>query len=258
MVCAVTTLNQTLFPNDPAQNYSCENPNYLNDPYEGELFTFFLYLFSPSLNASDKAALLSAKRPQLVAVNYTGPILANPSDRNLDNYSTAAPASDFGPITVQKGFWFSSHETWKLLEMPYLSIPIIKRVFLNGERVRTCNSVLMSNPGLYASVNNVTNPVTNEVYGYISPAGIPPIANQTAQELDVITPYGAFPTILFNKTVGLSWWKNMVDGKGMQNPFGSTESTARDGSAVGAFVSWESKVTTVVALLGGVGGIVRE
>lgn len=163
-----------------------------------------------------------------------------------------------GPITVQKGFWFSSHEQWKLLEMPYLDIPLVRRVFHNAERVRTCNSVLMGqNAGMFASVNNITDPQSGQIDGYISYAGIPSVSNQTEQELDVITPYSVFPTILFNQSVGLAWYKNMLDGKGMQNPYGSTESQRRDGTGVSAFVSWDSKITTVVALLGGVSNIVR-
>lgn len=57
----------------------------------------------------------------------------------------------------------------------------------------------------------------------------------------------------------LTWIdRNMVVGKKMQNPFGSTESERVDGTAVSSFVSWDSKITTVVALLGGVSDLVRE
>lgn len=72
---------------------------------------------------------------------------------------------------------------------------------------------------MYASVNNVTNPATGDVYGYISAAGIPSIANQTQQELDVITPYSVFPTVLFDKAVGMAWWRNMAIGKKMQSQY---------------------------------------
>lgn len=44
----------------------------------------------------------------------------------------------------------------------------------------------------------------------------------------------------------------------MQNPYGSTESERVDGTAVSNFVSWDSKVTNVVALLGGVSGLVKQ
>lgn len=72
-------------------------------------------------------------------------------------------------------------------------------------------------PGLYASVNNSTDPETDQIIGYISPAGIPSIASQKDQELDVITPYGVFPVVLFDKAVGLAWWRNMIVGKKMQS-----------------------------------------
>ena len=128
-VCAVTNLNQSLSPTDPGQNYPACN-GVLNDQYEGELFTWWLYFFG-GLPAADKAALWDAKRPQLVNVEY-----------NMHG---------IGPITVQMGFWFSSHEQWKVLEMPYYDVDIVKRVYTNAERVRTCNSATLQIPGMYAS-----------------------------------------------------------------------------------------------------------
>ncbi|KAF2111752.1 putative GPI anchored protein [Lophiotrema nucula] len=238
-VCAVTTIgNQSEAIGSPSQSYTCEGNNTLNDPYEGELFAWWLYLFSPHLTPSEKEELWVVKRPQLVAVDWH-------SNTSL------------GDVTVQKGYWFSSHEQWKLLEMPYTDVPLIERIFHNAERARTCNSFLNRNPGMYASVNNITDG-TGQIVGYISNAGIPSISFQQVQELDVITPYSVFPTILFNRSVGLAWWKNMVDGKGMQNPYGSTESERADGSGISSFVSWDSKITTVTALLGGVTDFVRS
>lgn len=90
-------------------------------------------------------------------------------------------------------------------------------MFHNGERVRTCNAIVTKNPGLYASVNNSTDPATGDVQGYISPAGIPSISFQKESYLDVITPYGAYPVMMFDKAVGLAWWRNMVVAKKMQS-----------------------------------------
>jgi hypothetical protein len=92
-----------------------------------------------------------------------------------------------------------------------------RRVYENHERVRTCNSVVTKIPGLFASVNNITDPETDTIISYISPAGIPSIANQTEQYLEVITPYATWPTIMFDKAIGLAWWHNMVSGKKMQS-----------------------------------------
>jgi hypothetical protein len=40
--------------------------------------------------------------------------------------------------------------------------------------------------------------------------------------------------------------------------YGSSESTRVDGTAMSSFVSWDSKITTVNALLGGVSDLVRQ
>ncbi|KFA66944.1 hypothetical protein S40285_05738 [Stachybotrys chlorohalonatus IBT 40285] len=238
VVCAVTTVgNQTYAVTDPEQTYECEGSGTLNDPYEGELFTFWLHLFG-GLSDEDKERLWEIKRPQLVSVEYE--------------------LGGVGPVTVERGYWFSSHEPWKILELPYNDVDIFRRIYHNAERVRTCNSVITEVPGLFASVNNSTDPGTDQIIGYISPAGIPSIANQTEQYLDVITPYGAWPTIFYDRAVGLAWWRNMVLGKKMQNPYGSTESTRVDGELVSALVTWDSKVLTVVSILGGVADVVRE
>lgn len=42
------------------------------------------------------------------------------------------------------------------------------------------------------------------------------------------------------------------------DPYGSSESARIDGTATSSFVSWDSKITTVNAILGGVGDFVRE
>ncbi|KAG8423949.1 hypothetical protein J3458_000793 [Metarhizium acridum] len=236
-VCAVAKINnQTLPPKNAKQGYQCEGTNYLDDPYEGELFTHFLNAFG-GLSRDDRDALWEVKRAKLVSVEYN--------------------VGGVGPITVEQGYWFSSHEPWKVLELPYYDVDLVKRLYRNAERARTCNSVVTKVPGLFASVNNSTDPKTDKIIGYISPAGIPSIASQKEQEHDVITPYGAWPTILFDKAVGLAWWRNMVVAKKMQNLYGSTESTRVDGELVSALVTWDSKITTVLALMGGVGGLVR-
>ncbi|KAH6888458.1 hypothetical protein B0T10DRAFT_514173 [Thelonectria olida] len=237
-VCAVTEMaDQTLPVNHPDQTYKCETATYLDDPYEGELLTYFLQFFG-DISAKEKKKLWEYKRAKLESDEYN--------------------MGGVGPITVRKGFWFSSHETWNQLELPYYDVDIIRRLFKNAERVRTCNSVVTKVPGMYASINNSTDPETDTIIGYISPAGIPSVASQKEQELDVITPYSVFPTVLFDRAVGLAWWRNMVVGKKMQNPYGSTESTRVDGELVSALLTWDSKVTTVVALLGGVTDLVRQ
>ena len=35
-------------------------------------------------------------------------------------------------VSTEQGFWFSSHEKWKALMLPYLDIPIYRQVFRTG------------------------------------------------------------------------------------------------------------------------------
>ncbi|KAF8576240.1 putative GPI anchored protein [Ramaria rubella] len=239
-ICAVTDLNQSLPINSLAQAYICEglggsgNP-YINDPYEGQGFMWYLYLFG-GLNQTEKDAIWSFKRPQLVSVDWS--------------------AHGYENVTVQKGFWFSAHENWGWMQLPYTDVPFMRNLYANMERARTCNAQATRNPGMYASINNSTDS-SGQIIGYISNAGIPSLANQTIQELDVITPYSTMNTMLVNKTVGLVWWHNIVLAKRMQNIYGSSESTRLDGTATSAFVSWDSKMTTVNGILGGVTELVR-
>ncbi|PHH77905.1 hypothetical protein CDD83_4070 [Cordyceps sp. RAO-2017] len=237
-VCAVSTIRDQVLPvSHPRQGYACEGAGLLDDPYEGELFTHFLHLFT-ALPPADKAALWRAKRAKLLSAEYR--------------------MAGLGPITVEQGYWFSSHELWKVLELPYFDVDLVRRLYRNAERARTCNSAVLRVPGLFASVNNSTDPASDSISGYISPAGIPSIASQKDQYHEVVTPYGAWPTILHDSRVGLAWWHRMVTAKKMQNPYGSTESARVDGKLVAALVTWDSKVTTVMALLGGVGDLVRR
>jgi hypothetical protein len=71
---------------------------------------FFFYLFGPDLSQKDKEALLAFKRPQLVAVDWSMP-------------------GGYRNVTVQRGFWFSSHENWGWMQLPYTDIPFMKCVF---------------------------------------------------------------------------------------------------------------------------------
>lgn len=74
--------DQSLPVNHQDQSYQCENNILLDDPFEGEIFTFWLQFFG-NLTDADKKALWEVKRPQLVSVDYQ--------------------LGEYGPITVQKG-----------------------------------------------------------------------------------------------------------------------------------------------------------
>ena len=116
---------------------NCDQPTsvcYLDDPYEGELFTFMLYFYSPWNDSQEREKLWSVKSAKLQSAEFT---------------------IDQGTLTVQKGWWFSAHETWKYLFLPYLYESTNHKVFLNGEKMRTWDAVLNKRPGMHASVNGL-------------------------------------------------------------------------------------------------------
>jgi len=196
---------------------------------------FFLDLFGKWPDPDEKEQVWINKRGKLQAVNYPTPN---------------------GPITVQRGWWFSSHEQWQYLELPYTEVPINKRVFLNGERARTWNSYLNNIPGLLASVSNVTQ--GTPVSQYVSAVGIKEIAFSTIDTTALVTPYASFPVILADLPTGLVWYYNMLMGSRMQGPYGSTESVANSGLEIAPVLTWDSKITTLCAMIGGVSDIVRD
>ncbi len=116
---------------------------YLDDPYEGELFTQWIYLFGERYwqnRTYDRDMLWIVKRAKLVPVLYRG------------------------ATTVQRGYWFSAHEQWKYLFMPYLDADIHVKLFSNGEQARADFSAAKGVAGLYACVNNVTDGGFNPNY----------------------------------------------------------------------------------------------
>jgi hypothetical protein len=218
-------------------------PGYLNDPYEGELFTMFVYLFNEDLSSTEKEQLWINKRGMLQSVNLTVPHCGNQSSEHC-----AVPT--ITNITVQKGFWFSAHEQWKYLMLPYEDSPTNKRVFLNGERARTWYARMQRAPGLWASVNGPI-PNDNASFPYFSDCGVPPIAFQNVTHDDVITPYGMFPLYLASPPHGAAWLHHMILNRKGQNCYGTTESFNVTGTDVAPLVTWDSKITTLAATAGG-------
>eukprot|EP00440_Ansanella_granifera_P008854 gb/GFBE01009595.1/.p1 GENE.gb/GFBE01009595.1/~~gb/GFBE01009595.1/.p1 ORF type:complete len:663 (+),score=130.69 gb/GFBE01009595.1/:2-1990(+) len=214
--------------------------NYvLNDAYEGEMMVLFVDLLGNWTNyssdgAEEKALIWSDKEAHVF------PVQANLQGANM---------------TVQQGFWFSSHEQWKTLQLPYLDLPLVKRIFTNGEVARLAYSLDHDLPGLFASVN--PPPGVNCPGNYCSAVGVEEYAAQQVDDA-AATPYGAFPAILVEPAAGLAWYNHMLLQPRMQSMAGSLEAFALNGSAVASLLTWDAKATSVLAMLGGTGAIVRS
>ncbi len=239
----VTSIRNQSWP--VANNTYTGQPGYLDDPYEGELFTDFVYLFCDDLNATEKEQMWVNKRGMLQKVDL--PVRPN-----------ASSSAETVNITVQRGFWFSAHEQWKYLMLPYHKSETNWRVFRNGERARTWYARTYINaPGLWASVNG---PISNDnvSFPYYSDCGIPEIAFETVTHDDVITPYGAFALILASQPHGVEWLHRMLTYRKGQNCYGSTEAFNITGTSIAPLTTWDSKITTLAATIGGIADINAE
>jgi hypothetical protein len=223
----------------------------LDDPYEGELFVVMMSLLVPDavLPAAEKEAMWTRKRGMLQAVNMTV------ADRGV-----------LTNVTVQRGFWFSAHEQWKYMMLPYKRSPVNWATFENAEIARTWYASAggrvaggareslaeQPSPGMWASV---TSPVTSneDGFNYFSACGVAPIAFQAVQHDDTVTPYSAFPLLLLeDQRAGAAWLHRMISARKGQNRFGTTESLNVTGKGVGSLGTWDSKATTLLASVGGI------
>lgn len=224
-----------------ASNYKGNGKSFINDPYEGEMMNVFMSLLCNwkelGYNEHEGEKIWKFKQSNLRQAIYKSKL--------------------FGDIPVEGGYWYSSHEKWKYLVLPYLDSDINRRVFMNGEKVRLIHSIENDIPGLFASV---TKPTTHGRYypKYASECGIPSIACQKILFQNIVTPYASFPTILAHRNVGLAWYCMMLKGSKMQGLFGSTESITVNGKKICPVLTWDSKITTLVAICGGISKYTRE
>lgn len=131
-------------------------------------------------------------------------------------------------------------------------------LFSNGEKARAHNSAKLGIPGLFASVTNVTWPGPQRYEpNYMSACGIPMLASQAIEQNCPITPYAAFPMMLANLSVALHWYASTVSAPGMHSSFGSIESITIDGAANCPLLTWDAKITSFVAAVGGIVDLTR-
>eukprot|EP00439_Symbiodinium_sp_Y106_P037147 s1224_g4.t1 len=128
------------------------------------------------------------------------------------NYTTANGSA----ITVQEGFWFSSHEQWKLMVLPYLEIPLVNQVFTNSEYVRVLDAINRGIPGLFASSHAPPNVHCGRLGGYCNAVGVQEVASQVVYWDQSVTPYGAYPVMLVDQAAGLAWYNIMLSLPKMQ------------------------------------------
>ena len=162
----------------PANYYTdpqCNDDCYLDDPYEGELFTVYAYLYGNWSGWDDREWLWLRKRAKLQPATLTVAGQLN--------------------ITTQRGYWFSAHEQWKYLFLPYRDVAINDRTFVLGEKARLVWSTIQRVPGLYASINGLSTSDEAEM-DYHSDCGVAQLATVEVGTEYEVTPYGAMNSML--------------------------------------------------------------
>lgn len=223
---AEVNIKNTSKKNITKNNYSNRVLNYfLDDPYEGELLTLFMTLFG-NWKSKDIEKIWMDKY-----INKTTYITKNNKK-----------------ISVRLGHWYSAHEVWNFLILPYRDDDLIKEIFRLGEVARTYNSVENNIPGLFASVN--PPPQFVQKYSeYLSGAGIQSIATNRINNTDIVTPYAAFPVIIADKKKGILWYKEMISGPKMIGPYGASEAITTNGRNISPYLTWDAKITTILAII---------
>lgn len=74
----------------------------------------------------------------------------------------------------------------------------------------------------------------------------------------MVTPYSTFPLFMVNRAVGAVWLHNMLTSPTGQTIYGAIQATSIDGKDISPVMTWDSKITTVLAVLGGNRDIIRE
>jgi hypothetical protein len=160
-------------------------------------------------------------------------------------------------ITVAEGHWFSSHEDWGFLVLPFRDVPIADRLYSNGQAVRTRYSARNGYSGLFASTHR---PVANgaEELAYENSAGIQEVARDKVRTGDpIFAPYAAFPLALVDQRLFAGWMKSMLDRPGVFGPYGMGESYSDDGKTA-PLLTWDGKALPMIAWMGGVSDEIRR
>ncbi len=212
-----------------SSNYTNAVADYfLDDAFEGEMLVIFASLFSPGFTGTDLVDSVWVRK-RLFAAEYV-------TDSN-------------DSITVRQGHWFSSHEMWNWMTLPYKDISLVQRIFLNGEKARSRYSGENNIPGMFASVNPPNGMSLPDTVDYLSACGIPGLGKEEILYSNVITPYAVFPTIIADKAIGCAWLRNTLAGPRMVGALGATEAISTDGRHIATVLTWDAKITTVCALL---------
>ncbi len=220
--------NALLSPGDQSYEIEPDTPDYyLGDGYEGELMELFLTIYG-ALSGQQVDALWSAKDTNS-AIRRTALAFTNGTD----------------VFTIERGFRFSPHEQWARLQFPYLDDNRLRRIFVNGEKVRTHFSATHMIPGLLAAAHQPNT--RNDWWSYEAAYGIPGAGSQTDTITSAVSPYASFTTILADRRAGAAWLDLMLDTPRAQGPHGLSDALDVNGNGFAPIVTCDGNLLPVLA-----------
>jgi hypothetical protein len=82
---------------------------------------YFLYFFG-GLSSIEKEALLAFKRAKLVSIDWNHPGLKSITVQKGGHFHPGCRRRGSSDI----GFWFSAHENWGWMQLPYTDTPLLQ------------------------------------------------------------------------------------------------------------------------------------
>eukprot|EP00747_Dinoflagellata_sp_TGD_P059394 gnl/TRDRNA2_/TRDRNA2_151544_c0_seq1.p1 gnl/TRDRNA2_/TRDRNA2_151544_c0~~gnl/TRDRNA2_/TRDRNA2_151544_c0_seq1.p1 ORF type:complete len:829 (+),score=143.06 gnl/TRDRNA2_/TRDRNA2_151544_c0_seq1:314-2488(+) len=229
----------------PRGGSSVQSEQNCEDPFAGELFCLFLDLLAEWSDADLKER---------------DTIWADPARRAW--LGTAMFDADGGgqPIEVLLHGTFSVHEEWKHLMLPYTAVPACRKLLCNSEKARTAFARAHGLPGMLGDCH-VPSEEGDNTTRHVTTFGIPGISGLLDGDAhrDSVAAYGSFGLLLVEPAVGAVWLREtLAAAEDMQTAWGAAESCRADGTAACPLLTWDTKATTALALLGGVSEPMRR
>ena len=66
------------------------------------------------------------------------------------------------------------------------------------------------------------------------------------------------PLFLADQAYGAVWYHNMISGPAGQTQYGSIEALLTNGNEISPMTTWDSKITTVIGMMGGISDIISR
>lgn len=261
----------------------------LNDPYEGELMAVWLFLSGllPD-GASGEEAIWELKRPQLRHRVYSSEDKQCPGGQMqrigaqegfwfssheqmkalylpyLGLQSGAMRQSVLRAWARSGGTGWGWHrggrasgQGWTDLDgsLARATPNVTSLVLRSSEVARTTDAVCSGQPGLLASCADLAEVGAPAPAGYVSAAGIASLASQPVLRRDLVTPYGSLTLAMADPAAAACWVRQQLAGPRALGPLGATASVAVNGSMIGPVVTWDSKISLLIAFAGGTGDL---